>query len=75
MIVRRVDAALLQAHNDAWPDDRACGRCGGTGLIQWAGVYAPRDGGREKGPCIRCRPNDFCETIGLWQRPSQARRA
>lgn len=49
----------------SWPDDKACGRCGGTGLIRWEGIYAPHGSGRVQGPCIRCRPADFCEKIGL----------
>lgn len=48
-----------------WPDDAACGRCGGTGLIPWDGIYAPRGSGIVKGPCLRCRPADFCLRIGL----------
>lgn len=48
-----------------WPDDRACGRCGGTGLIPWDGVYSPRGSGCTNGPCLRCRPAEFCEKIGL----------
>lgn len=50
---------------ERWPDDDACGRCGGTGVIPWEGIYVPHGSGRAKGPCIRCRPADFCRQVGL----------
>lgn len=58
-----------------WPDDAACGRCGGTGIILWAGIYSPHGSGNIKGPCIRCRPADFCERIGLGYEAARLRRA
>jgi hypothetical protein len=50
--------------SDGWPREN-CARCGGTGTIYWAGVYVPRSSMPVHGPCIRCRPADFCERIGL----------